>query len=130
MTILFAKKESNVSFTRAVTVLLRSGATQAALAHELNDQLHRCQSTDKTIAAALEELLEGIGRAASPELLAAVREVLRLRGLNLSVRLGELLLRGYLGLHLQSEFQEVFAELESPTGTVQSITALALKRLW
>jgi len=76
--------------------------------------------------------LEGIGRGASADLLAAVRLTLRDRGLLCDARLGELLLRGYFAMGLNTEFHECLEEVETAArdmdmGVSPCIRVLAMK---
>lgn len=114
--------------TRAVLDLIHRGADEEELTKEIHAWVG-ARAVDRADKA-LVGLLEHVGRAASAALLAAVRGELRYRGLRPSVRLGELLLRGYLCLRLRDEYDDVLAELKAQEGSVPSIAALALSRLW
>mmetsp|Transcript_222 Transcript_222/g.452 ORF Transcript_222/g.452 Transcript_222/m.452 type:complete len:187 (+) Transcript_222:153-713(+) len=104
------------------------GRGPAELANVLFEMLIPCGPD--TVIVVLTALLETAGREASIELLAVVRETLAARGLRPSVRMGELLLQGYLGFRLRNEFDEVLAEIKSPEGALPSIKAVALNNLW
>mmetsp|Transcript_10271 Transcript_10271/g.21758 ORF Transcript_10271/g.21758 Transcript_10271/m.21758 type:complete len:187 (-) Transcript_10271:263-823(-) len=106
----------------------QEGKGPAELASELFEMLNACEP--ETVTIVLTALLESAGREASAELLAAVREMLAARCLRPSVRVGELLLQGYLGLRLRSDFDDVLAEIKSSEGALPSITALTLQNLW
>jgi len=79
--------------------------------------------------ARLEALLGEDGRDVPEELLDVVRAALQSRGLRPSIRLGELLLQGYLALDLRDEFDEVYMDM-CPGGVVPSMKVLALRRMW
>lgn len=106
----------------------QEGKGPAELASELYEMLNSCEP--ETVTTVLTALLESAGREASVELLRAVREMLAARLLRPSVRIGELLLQGYFGFRLRSEFDEVLAEMKSTEGALPSITALTLQNLW
>lgn len=97
----------------------------AEVRSQLNEKM-RAVPNEET-ADALAGLLEGAGKGATPELLAAVRAVLTDRDLTPNVDLGEVLLRSYFALRLLSEFDVVFREVENAHGVVPSIGVLALK---
>eukprot|EP00418_Pyrodinium_bahamense_P099198 CAMPEP_0179048432 /NCGR_PEP_ID=MMETSP0796-20121207/19706_1 /TAXON_ID=73915 /ORGANISM="Pyrodinium bahamense, Strain pbaha01" /LENGTH=1014 /DNA_ID=CAMNT_0020744901 /DNA_START=91 /DNA_END=3135 /DNA_ORIENTATION=+ len=76
---------------------------------------------------ALAGMLQHFGKTASAELLAAVRAVLKGRQLLPTAHLGALLLRGYAGLGLCAEFQELRAELEVAGACPPAAALLGLK---
>merc|ERR1719458_1579893 len=61
------------------------------------------------------------------ELVAAVRSVIRGRGMSLTPRVGELLLRGYLTSQSFSDFNELFAQVDQDGLVTPSIALLALR---
>lgn len=101
----------------------------AATAQEPRCPTHAGDPAGAAFQARLEGLLAEAGRSASEELLDVVRAALRNRGQLPSMRLGELLLQGYLAHDLRDEFDEVYEDM-CPGGVVPSIKMLALRRMW
>mmetsp|Transcript_35468 Transcript_35468/g.101269 ORF Transcript_35468/g.101269 Transcript_35468/m.101269 type:complete len:1015 (-) Transcript_35468:46-3090(-) len=105
--------------------LLRQDADSEQMARELAGQLG--SSSPETFSDALVATLEGTRRTSTPELLAAVRGVLRERGLQPSSELVDALLRGYCQLCLHSEFDQLLAEVQSSGDVLPKTAILALR---
>jgi len=111
---------------RAVRPLLGS---QEEVARELSQHLEKSAPTE--VGEVLAGLVEVVGRAATPELLAAVRAELHSRcicvGPVATSRARELLLQAYLGLRMQSEFEELLFEVEAEGCVTEGMALLALR---
>jgi len=106
-----AASPRSASLIRAAEKMMNSGFSPAEMASEFQDQLASIKPTNEI--ASLTGLLEGIGRGASSDLLSAVRLTLRNQHLLCDARLGELLLRGYFAMGLNTEFHETLQEVEA-----------------
>lgn len=111
--------------TKAVRQLMRESASHGDLESQVLNHL-RGHSSD-AVNELLAGLLEAVARAATADLLAAVRGGVREHKVPINARLGELLLRGYLGLRLLSEFGEVLRELEDNSPLSPACAMLALR---
>jgi pentatricopeptide repeat protein len=118
-----------LALARQVKALVREDATQATIANALDEQLEK-KSAEDTVTL-LSGVLEQAGKSASPALLSAVHTVLQTRGLGANNRLGEALLRGFLFLKKQEQFDKVLAEveggLENGTSMSPGVSSLALR---
>jgi len=111
---------------RAMEPCMRS-CDRETLVNELNLQLDAYAPDNVT--AAIAGMLEFSGsKAISAEFFAAVRCVLRQRGIQVDTRIGEPLLRGFMQMRMQCEFDEVLAEVEAGAERLEpGIGLLALK---
>lgn len=105
---------ATVPLVRALRELIQEEASCDTLTREIQLELKALPAgaTTQVLACALEAL----GRATTSELLGAIRTVVRARSLKMGARLGELVLRGYLGLRLLRDFRETLRELEADCG--------------
>jgi len=125
-----AASPRSASLIRAAEKMVNAGLSPADMASEMLVQLAVIKSTNEI--ASLAGMLEGIGRGASADLLSSVRITLRQRGLLCDARLGELLLRGYFAMGLNTEFHQCLAEVETAardndTAVSPCIKVLAMK---
>uniref|UniRef100_A0A7S1RNM7 Pentacotripeptide-repeat region of PRORP domain-containing protein n=1 Tax=Alexandrium catenella TaxID=2925 RepID=A0A7S1RNM7_ALECA len=105
--------------------LLRQGASRSAMIEELGAQVRANHAG--TVCEALASMLEGLGKNAGVELVAAVREILREHGLAPTARLAELMLKNLLAMRLQNDFHEVLAETEAAHAVTPAIAVLAVR---
>mmetsp|Transcript_92026 Transcript_92026/g.238425 ORF Transcript_92026/g.238425 Transcript_92026/m.238425 type:complete len:1020 (+) Transcript_92026:84-3143(+) len=112
------------SFVRAVSSLLRLDPSQEGVRLEISKQLGL--SAVGMEIEALEALLS-TGKPMSAKVLTAIRGVLQTQGLQPSIRLYELLLRGCLATRLFDDFSELLAEAEARASAPPSIKVLALR---
>lgn len=115
----------NSAAVRAVQALLSAGASRENFTEELSNQVSKADRGSE--AEVLAGLLSGLGKAATANLLAACRDVLQDHSLHPCGRVGELLLRAYLGLRLKDEFDQLLAEVEAQQGQVPAVSAIALR---
>jgi len=106
-----AASPRSASLIRAAEKMVNAGFSPADMASEIQVQLAAIKSTNDV--SSLAGMLEGIGRGASADLLSAVRITLSQREILCDARLGELLLRGYFAMGLNSEFHETLEEVEA-----------------
>jgi len=109
--------------------LLSQNADEKSMSTQIEGHLEACPN--EGVVDVLIGLLEGIGKTATAELLSAVKSAMRARSLQPGARLGGLLLRGFLRLGLQQQFDDFLTEIEEANGVVPSIAMLALRAaLW
>mmetsp|Transcript_36452 Transcript_36452/g.79759 ORF Transcript_36452/g.79759 Transcript_36452/m.79759 type:complete len:1007 (-) Transcript_36452:107-3127(-) len=113
---------------RLLEAKLREGATQVAIFDLISS---RCGVLPQ-LRESLSDLLEGLGKSANAELLAALRDVMRKHSVRPTPRLAVTLLQGYSRLRLQREFDEFLGEVQQDVGeTVRlppCIARVALKQ--
>eukprot|EP00408_Alexandrium_pacificum_P066515 CAMPEP_0171177104 /NCGR_PEP_ID=MMETSP0790-20130122/12071_1 /TAXON_ID=2925 /ORGANISM="Alexandrium catenella, Strain OF101" /LENGTH=903 /DNA_ID=CAMNT_0011641999 /DNA_START=90 /DNA_END=2797 /DNA_ORIENTATION=- len=105
--------------------LLRQGACCSAMVEKLGAQVQANHAD--AVCEALASMLESIGKNASVELVAAVREILREHALAPTSCLAELMLKNLLAMRLQDDFQEVLEETEAAHAVTPAIAVLALR---
>lgn len=113
------------SLVKSAKHMLRDGADPETITHVLDKHLQT--GPPAKVNEALEGMLDIFGKAATGELLRAVRDLLHQRDMQPSSRLAEMLLRSYLGKRLQTEFNEVLAEIEAKDTITSSVAILALR---
>jgi len=115
---------TTTSLIRTVKPLLR----QAAGTKELAGAIHGLLKDEprEEAAEALPGLLDSVGRA-NADLLAAVRNVSTNLGLEQSARLQELLMKNFLGLKLQGEFDDVLREAKAAGNMTALMAMLSLR---
>mmetsp|Transcript_150261 Transcript_150261/g.260294 ORF Transcript_150261/g.260294 Transcript_150261/m.260294 type:complete len:1030 (-) Transcript_150261:65-3154(-) len=114
------------SLSQAVKALSGNGCGADAIARRLTAELRSCSPQE--VVGALTGLLDGgLPKPASVSLLAAVRSVLRERGLTPDVQLGSLVLRGYFDAKAMEPFADFLRELDEMKVSATSLNLLALK---
>lgn len=114
------------SLSQAVKALSGNSCGADAIARRLGAELQN--SSPQEVVGALAGLLDGgLAKPASVGLLAAVRSVLRERGLTPDVQLGSLVLRGYFDARAMEPFADFLRELDEMKVSATSINLLALK---
>jgi len=116
--------EQSASLVRSIKTMLRRSAEREEMANEIELQLQASTGDAMTL---LRVALELVSKGMNTELVAAVRSVIRGRGMSLTPRVGELLLRGYLTSQSFSEFNELFAQVDQEGLVTPSIALLALR---
>lgn len=91
--------------------LVREKASQETMAARLGDVLK--ENNCNVLSPAFQSMLESWGMPLNIELLGAVRSLLKERAERPSAKLTEILMRGYLGMRVFEEFNELFEEVES-----------------
>mmetsp|Transcript_130357 Transcript_130357/g.237015 ORF Transcript_130357/g.237015 Transcript_130357/m.237015 type:complete len:1015 (+) Transcript_130357:136-3180(+) len=116
-------------YAEAAERICKAAGSVESVTGQLKSELQNVPRED--LLKALTQLLESAGRNANSEFLAAVRAAAREADQKFSLALGELLLKNYLGLRLQNEFNSVLSEVELAHGVVDStrptLALLALK---
>lgn len=113
--------------TGAVELALRQGTDSAGIQKMLSEHLTSVPHCHDGHVQALAAVLEGLGKGASNEALAAVHRTLQLHNLSTGSELGELLLRGYLAQRNLKEFHAVLGDLEANSSMTPGSRVLVLK---
>merc|ERR1719223_1668684 len=96
--------EVAIPLVRIVKAMIQKGVDSEELATEIACHL-RTNSVDEATAM-LVGMFEIMGKVVNGKLLVAVRNVMNDRSLNVTPRLGELILRNYAGIQLYQEARE------------------------
>jgi len=120
----FPAAEQSAPLVRALKAMLHRSAETEEMANEIEHQLQASSGDAITVLGVALELLN---KAANAKLIAATRSVIKARGLALTPRLSELLLRGYLTSQCFSDFNELFAKVDQDGLVTPSLALLALR---
>jgi len=120
----FPAAEQSAPLVRALKAMLHRSAETEEMANEIEHQLQASSGDAITVLGVALELLN---KAANAKLMAATRSVIKARGLALTPRLSELLLRGYLTSQCFSDFNELFAKVDQDGLVTPSLALLALR---
>uniref|UniRef100_A0A7S4VAR9 Pentacotripeptide-repeat region of PRORP domain-containing protein n=1 Tax=Alexandrium monilatum TaxID=311494 RepID=A0A7S4VAR9_9DINO len=115
----------SAALVRVAKKHLQLSVSQEALAQKFQDTAQTLPANE--VCAALAAMLDNIGKSSSMELLGAVRDAIRGLEMPINTSVAESLLRGYLTLHMQQEFQEVLGEAEALGLASPAIMVLALR---
>lgn len=114
---------------QAAERICKAGGTIANVTEKVRSELKAVRRAD--LQQVCVQVLEGLGRNATVEFVAAVRTLVRETHHHLCVALGEQLLRIYLGLRLKEEFDTILGEVEDTHGVADEakpgLALLALK---
>eukprot|EP00443_Scrippsiella_acuminata_P024622 CAMPEP_0115299986 /NCGR_PEP_ID=MMETSP0270-20121206/69091_1 /TAXON_ID=71861 /ORGANISM="Scrippsiella trochoidea, Strain CCMP3099" /LENGTH=214 /DNA_ID=CAMNT_0002717781 /DNA_START=29 /DNA_END=670 /DNA_ORIENTATION=+ len=113
------------AFVRAASSSCRANQSQEEIRVQLSKQLELFAGG--TESEALEAFLSAYGKPTTVKVLTAVRAVLQTQGLHPSMRLYELLLRGYLALRLLDDFSELLTEVEARGAVPPTIKVLTMR---
>jgi len=111
------------ALVRTAKHLVRQGANQDTMTEELGSIVREADDVCEVLAS----MLDSVGKNASAELVATVRDILHEHDVVPSSWLAELILKNLLSLRQHGEFQDVIDEIEAADATTPAIAVLALR---